>query len=214
MNINAESGFFDLQDRSGSVRIAMPNAVNFNIYNAVSVAAVLHEMGYKRERIADLFSNLEMIESRYHCTTVSDVNIFRILSKAMNAYANSRVFEHIRTLPGNKEIVYMCACTDCDEEWSENIAWLYDCDFELLNVPEIQNIVLYGSRALDFKLRLLLAGIPEERISITDTIDEMPYQLKLFPNDQIFILYGTDCYPISHKIEECVVERLKERMKS
>ena len=171
-------------------------------------------MGYNQEKIAELFSGLEITESRYHCTKVRDTAIFRILSKDQNAYANSRVYEYIRTLPGNKEIIYMCACTDCDKEWSENIAWIYDCDFELLNLPEMRNIVLYGSRALDYKLRLLLAGIPEEKISITDTIENMPDCLKLFPNDQIFILYGTDCYPISHKVEERIIERLKEKMKS
>ena len=212
-NIDTENCTFELNEKGQRIRITLPNPSSFNVYNAVAAAAVLREMGYERERIADLFHGMEITESRYHRMNVGDTEIYRILSKDENAFANSRVFEYIRTLPGNKEIIYMCADTDSDLEWSENIAWIYDCDFELLNMPEMRNIVLYGSRALDYKLRLLLAGIPEERISVTDTVDEMPDQLQLFANDSIFILHGTDYYSLLHKVEKRIVERLKEKVK-
>ena len=37
-----------------------------------------------------------------------------------------------------------------------------------------------------------MAGIPEEKISYTEKETDTPEKLKLFENDNIYVLYGTD----------------------
>lgn len=49
-------------------------------------------------------------------------------------------------------------------KWSENMCWMYDCDFELIDKDDIENIVVCGPRGKDCRLRLLLVGIPDEKI--------------------------------------------------
>ena len=43
---------------------------------------------------------------------------------------------------------------------------MYDTDFEFLNHDDIVQLVCTGRAGRDYKLRLLLAGIPEERICL------------------------------------------------
>lgn len=52
------------------------------------------------------------------------------------------------------------------EETSENTAWIYDTDFEFLNDDSITQIICSGVRRTDYKVRLLLAGVPEEKLLV------------------------------------------------
>ena len=67
----------------------------------------------------------------------------------------------------------------------KNICWYYDADFEFLNDPSIKRIVIGGVRALDLKLRLLIGGVPEEKIVCAMSETETPALLKL-DADKIF----------------------------
>ena len=97
------------------------------------------------------------------------------------------------------------------KHWSENTCWLYDCDFEFLNYDNIKNIVLCGPRRFDHKLRLLLAGVPEEKLSFAEKETDAPSCLKLFENDNIYVLYGTDSIALGKKVGDMVQKLLKEK---
>ena len=47
---------------------------------------------------------------------------------------------------------------------TENTAWIYDVDFEFLNCDTVKRIIVGGVRAEDYLLRLMVAGIPKEKI--------------------------------------------------
>ena len=96
------------------------------------------------------------------------------------------------------------------KHWSENTCWLYDCDFEFLSGEEIKNIVLCGPRRLDHRLRLLLAGVPEEKLSYAEKETDAPDKLKLFDNDNVFVLYGTDSIALGKKVADRVLDMMKK----
>ena len=108
-----------------------------------------------------------------------------------------------------KEIILMNSCQGDMKHWSENTCWLYDCDFEYLKDESIKNIILCGPRRFDHKLRLLLAGIPEDRISFSEKEIDVPDKLKLFPDDHIYVLYGTDSFALGMKVADKTAEILK-----
>lgn len=49
--------------------------------------------------------------------------------------------------------------------WSENVCWFYDTDFEYLADESIVRVVCTGLRCEDYKLRCLMAGVPEDRLA-------------------------------------------------
>ena len=98
----------------------------------------------------------------------------------------------------------MNSCQWDMKHWSENTCWLYDCDFEFLNQDNIKNIVLCGPRRFDHKLRLLLAGVPEEKLSFAEKETDAPDKLQLFANDHIYVLYGTDSIALGKKVADQV----------
>ena len=174
----------------------------YNIYNVVSAVALFRQLGYSREQIQEFFNRMSIVGTRYDIKKVADKKIHMMLAKDKNAFAGSRVFEYISQTPGTKEIIIMNSCQDDAVHWSENICWLYDCDFEFLNHESIKNIVVCGPRVKDYRYRLLLAGVPDEKISYTDKEIDAPKQLKYLDNDNIFVLYGTDSITLGYKVAE------------
>lgn len=174
----------------------------YNIYNVVSAVALFRQLGYSREQIQEFFNKMSIVGTRYDIKKVADKKIHMMLAKDKNAFAGSRVFEYISQTPGTKEIIIMNSCQDDAVHWSENICWLYDCDFEFLNHESIKNIVVCGPRVKDYRYRLLLAGVPDEKISYTDKEIDAPKQLKYLDNDNIFVLYGTDSITLGYKVAE------------
>ena len=181
----------------------------FNIYNQVSAIALLQVMGYKMPEIRDVMEKVNITKSRYGLEQIGDKQVLNMLCKEKNAYATSRVFEYIETLPGDKEILLYNNCIGDTHHWSENTCWLYDCDFEFLNDDKIKQIVVYGDRGKDYVLRLLIAGVPEDRITFVKKPEEGVDKLKMVPGDHIYVLYGTDSYELGMKTTQQVIDRVR-----
>lgn len=209
INVNVDEMTIDVKDAEGTGHYKLLNESVFNIYNVVSAVALLRNMGYSHEKIEGFFEKLNIVGSRLHEEKIGDKTLIKLLAKEKNAFATSRVFDYISTLPGDKEIILMNSCQGDMKHWSENTCWLYDCDFEFLNQDSIKNIILCGPRRLDHKLRLLLAGVPEEKLSYSEKEVDAPDQLKLFENDYVFVLYGTDSIGLGNRVAAKVRDLMK-----
>ena len=73
--------------------------------------------------------------------------------------------------------------------------------------------MLCGPRRFDHKLRLLLAGVPEEKLSFAEKETDAPGKLQLFADDHIYVLYGTDSIALGKKVAGQVRQLLLEKQK-
>jgi hypothetical protein len=167
----------------------------------VTVIAALRELGFSHDEIKGGLEKTKIVETRYNAQMVGDVTVVMQMSKDKNALAGSRAFDYTSGLPGSKEMILMMNCKHDQQHWSENVAWLYDCDFEFLNKENISRIVVTGPRAKDYYLRLLLAGVPDEKIRCT--LDEMdaPMLLEYQKGSSICLFYGTDALDLVYRVQ-------------
>ena len=187
----------------------------FNIYNELTAIAVLRELGFAHAAIMKLTEGLHIAESRDRSDKAGSVEVVMHLSKDRNALACSRVFDYISSCPGEKELILMMNNLNDEMNWSENTCWLYDCDFEFLNDPSITHIVTTGPRARDYRLRLLLAGVPAERIDCVREELAGVDRLRLAPGSHIYILYGTDSMnmKLAAQVREATIKKAEEAAK-
>ncbi len=172
----------------------------FNVYNMVTVTAVLRQLGFDHEKIARVLGASSVTASRHSSEKVGDVTLVRQMSKEKNALAGSRAFDYIAGREGRKELLLMMNCLGDAAHWSENACWLFDADFEFLAHESIVQIVCTGARALDYKLRLLMAGVPEEKIVVERDEFRAAEKLHFTAGDDIYQLYGTDSMALSYKV--------------
>ena len=166
----------------------------FNIYNELSVIALLSEIKMSSNDIINGLNSIEIIKSRYDSVKVNDIDIVSIFAKGQNAVACSTVFKYVKEETGKKEVILILDDVVDNEKSSEKVNWYYDTDYEFLNDESIKKIIIGGPRNKDNYLRLLLAGCPKDKLFKTEKeIDTIKYVSKK-DIDKIFIIH--DIYTI------------------
>lgn len=161
-------------------------------YNKLAAIAVLREIGYTHKEIADSFDKeaVKVVESRYDESLVNGKRIVSVLAKDQNPVANSRVYDFVRKQDdwGSMTIIFMNEDSTHSTEFGEveNTSWHYESDFEYLNDPRIKKIYCMGNRVLDFKTRLVLAGINPDIITLLEPADTIDIP---FDTDSVVMLH-------------------------
>lgn len=210
-DVDTESMTVKVAEEDGEFTYRLLNDSVFNIYNVVAVVSLFRELGYSKERIAELLSQIEIVKSRFSQQEVGNYTIVRQMSKDKNALGASRAFDYVSGRPGDKELILMMNCLGDTQHWSENVCWLYDADFEFLNKENIKNIVVTGPRAKDYYLRLKLAGVADDRISFVEKELDAPKALKLEKNESIYVFYGTDSIVLANNVIKNIEKEIAER---
>ncbi len=184
----------------------IPDTNLINVYNALSAVAFLTEFGLEPQKIAASMDKLSITQSRFSRETVGGREIVLHLAKGQNPIACSRAFENCRNYPGKKAVLLFLDDKHDAVHTVESTAWLFDTDFEFLNDDSIPQIVVTGARHWDTCLRLLLAGVPKEKIAHREDNSEAVSLLNLEGIDTVFVLH--DIYAIDlanqvkHQLEE------------
>lgn len=181
-----------------------------DIYNMLAAIALLSELGLEVSQIQKSFEKIKVVESRYYSENVHGKELVISLAKGQNPIACSRICDFICHETGTKAVV--CMMDDCYDakESSENIAWIFDIDFEFLNDASVKQIVLTGVRNADYHLRLLMAGIPEEKIVLCDKEEDAASYVDYAAVDKVYILH--DIYSVQYENAKKVYQDLKNRL--
>lgn len=181
----------------------------FNIYNELTVVTFLRTFGVSADKICNALADTRIVDSRYRFEVVNGIQVISTMAKSWIAPAVSVVFDYVRNLPHRKEIVLMIEDTDYNVIASENLTYMYDTDFEFLNDPLIENIVVIGVRSKDYLLRMLLAGIDENRIHCTENISDIPKLMHFSKDIDVHIIYDMHQMENYEKIRQTVKDAIR-----
>ena len=183
----------------------------FNIYNQLTAIALLRELGLSANQVQAAFSKLSIVESRYSCETVGGTQVITHMAKGQNPIACSCVFDYVRKEKGQKEVILMLDDVFDRVNSSEIMTWIYDADFEFLNEKTIRRIIISGVRCEDYKLRLLMTGISEEKLVCVPKEIDAPDSLSLYGTDKIFILHELYAAKEAMNVRDKTVDLLKNK---
>ena len=185
------------------------DAENRRLYLRTPAVAVLMEFGVAIKRITASFENMKIAGTRYDEMVEENVHLINYVAKGQNPVAVSRVCDFVRKEDGNKSVVLIIDDFFDRKETSENIAWFFDTDFEFLNDHSIKQIVIGGQRQYDLKLRLLLAGIPEDKILSIDDDVKTGELVDLNGIDKVFVLHDIYTTHFAQAVQKRLAERLR-----
>ena len=206
--INQAEEYILVKHGEEEFKIKMLSNSIFNIYNQIAAIAVLAEFGVGFAQLEDSFSKIEITKERYKKETINGVNIINHLAKGQNPIACSIVFKYVKEENKDKELILLIEDFHDNKESSECPAWLYDCDFEFLNDESIKKIIAMGHRGEDLKFRLILAGVPEEKIVSLTNDGVVTDYLSLNKDRDIYILYDMYEQPIVDKVNDQIKKKL------
>ncbi len=208
--IDYDNKLLDIKTQQGEEKYTLINNNIINIYNVLSAVSALREFGLESSKIEQSLSKMKITETRYSEEIVNGKPIIIQLAKGQNPVACSRAFDFARNESGKKVVILILDDIFDAKNSSENTTWLYDADFELLNSEDIKQIIVAGARYLDDYLRLLLAGIPEEKIVPLREELDIPDYVQLDNIDKILILRDMWQLDNAVKIKEKIKTKLEQ----
>jgi UDP-N-acetylmuramyl tripeptide synthase len=192
-NADKQNMRINVRETDTDLSLRLPSDSDFNILNVISVAAVLREFGLDTKQVARFFDVAKIPEIRFGETKIGDITIVKHATKDYNPSACERTFEYVAAHTAQEKavtLVFMMNYPAENDEWTESACWLYECNFETLNKTNITRIILTGQHRFDFKLRLLLAGVPENKLYLTEHEIDAPYLLDLNGGESVWLLHG------------------------
>ena len=212
-DVSLENMTMRVKDKNGEGEYRLISDSIFNVYNMVTVISIARELGMSHKEIAKIMDGMEVVATRYGSEKVGNVTLTNQMAKGLNALASSRAFDYVSHREGEKELFMMMSCMTDERHWSENTSWLYDCDFEFLNTPEITHIIATGPRAIDYKLRLVLAGVDEEKIDCIEDAEKAAESLRFVDGSTVYMFYAADQLDYVFKVREKIKALAKEAAK-
>lgn len=182
----------------------------FNAFNIVAIVTLFRELGLSSKKLANDISKIKIPESRMTVEEYNGIKISTFTAKGQNVSAASTVFEYLAKEPSDKELVLLLDEHYGDDQSIETITWLYESDFEHLKQDNIKKIIVAGHRYLDYRLRLKLAGIPEEKVVCVRDENTIPEYVTFDGIESIYVLH--DVYTVSKA--KNIKEKIKEKMSS
>ena len=182
----------------------------FHAFNVLSAIAVLRELGYGENEISSFLATQKVTDIRESCVEYNGIEYYTFAAKSQNVSAASTVFEYMAKEPSDKDVVLLMDEVQDKNHPTETLSWLYETDYEFLNDPKIKRVIVGGHMYLNHKLRLLLAGLPEDRIvAVVDEAD-IPLYVDQSGIKKVYVLYETDCVSKAVNMRDSIVRYVKE----
>lgn len=182
-------------------------------YNTVAAIALCVDFGLSMETIQTYFKSIELVRSRFDVTSYKDKRVIVMMAKDQNPIAVSRVFDYIRRQNNRKTAVIFINENSEHHTGSENNAWYYDTDFEYLNQKHITQIIPGGHRSLDFKVRCLLADIPESKVYTSSNEVRTSELVQWNQVEDVYICYGTKTEAEALTIKARLLDRIEREVR-
>ena len=212
-NIDYENQTITVDHASVETVYPMVNRALYNIYNELAAITLMSEFGVDLEKVKDYMKKISITQTRYKENKAGKTEIVRTMAKGQNSVSCSRTFDFVGHEKGDRTVFIMIDDLFERRDSSEFVGWIYDVDFEFLNTDGVKQIVLAGPRCFDYKLRLLIAGVPEDRILCEEdefkAVDIMDKDI-----DKLYLLHDTSTYDLACEVESKMISVFTAAYKS
>ena len=148
----------------------------YNFYNDIASFAVASLVGIEPLNIIKAMENVSYHEKRYSYFKLSERDGYVLSGKNENAPSYNQAMNYVGRKKEEKTIIFGFDYISLRYPY-EDISWLYDIDFELLDNETIESFICVGPFAYDIAARVYLAGISRDKIKISEDTNDVCSQL-------------------------------------
>ena len=186
--------------------IKLNKNVFFATYYTLAAFALCKTINLSTEDIQKSLNDEKLESKRMKQYYLGKRKIEMIESKNENALSYLQTINYIRREKGIKTIIM--GFDNVSRRYNYNdLSWLYDVDFELLNDKQIDKIFCIGRFKYDVYTRLIYAKIPKDKIVLVDNESEV---LKLVKKKSKGKIYTMVCFDMTDVIKKLLAEEIHE----
>ena len=174
----------------GRYQISLALKSLYNIYNILAAYAVARIVGIDGDRIAEDMNDYTLKNGRVITFELGDREGTLLTSKHENSISYD---QSLRVASAYKEGCDVLIIVDAVSRkyFTSDVSWLWDIDFELLDSPNIGEIVLAGKYVYDLGMRFSFTGIPKDKLKLFEDINEA---VDYMDNGTSRYIYAITCF--------------------
>lgn len=169
--------------------------ISFNVlyyaYNILACYSVCKLMGIKEEDISKSISSLENNKKLNDLYTYKNRKVYVMNNKNENSTTFNQAVLYTSNHDCKKTIVIGWKEISRRYEFND-MSWLYDIKFELLNNDKTDKVICVGRDRYDIALRMKYAGFKEEQIMMYNDLNEATDMIKNKSKGDIFAILNFD----------------------
>ena len=182
----------------------------FNAYNQLVVVTLMLLLGFNINDILKNMSKLKIADTRYEKLQLgNNKHLIKHLTKGQKPLACSNVFDFVKKYEGKKNVILMLDDKSDNDDGVEVILWHYDADYEFLNDPSIERIIIIGPRSKDIYVRALLAGIDSSKLFVFENQKDAYNYITLDKVETLFLLNDISIEKEALELKDYILETFK-----
>lgn len=178
--------------------------------NEVLAIELLYQLGLTYEEIAAALDSAEPFTICLHMDTVGSKKVFMCRGEEQSPAVCAHVLEWIGKQSDDCAVVLMDYKQKEQVRASENTAWLYEVDYTPLKRTGVRQVLTAGNRCYDYWLRLLLAGIHEERVTCALWPEDVVKLADIDEVENIYMIFTRETRAKAEEIKEHLLQRIKK----
>jgi len=186
----------------GTVTIQLAFRSIYNVYNILAAYAACRQAGAAPEKIAGVINNYILKNGRMQKFTLGRHHGTLLTSKHENSIAYDTNLRYVASTKADCAVLIIVDAVSRKYFTSET-SWLWDIDFDQLNVPQVKKIVLSGRYCNDLAERFSFTAIAPPVWSVQPDIAAAAAALK---EDGSEDLYVVTCFSDRDKLLAHVVK--------
>ncbi len=201
--VDYEAQKVDLENQTMTIQkeeIHLSKNILYVAYATTAAYALCDTIHIDREKIKEALNQKSLSAKRGKEYTLAGKKVTMLESKNENPLSYYQSLKYITKEPGIKTVIL--GFDNVSRRYQENdLSWLWDVDFELLNDEKIDKILCIGRFKYDVLTRLSYANVPKEKCIIVENLNDIPAITKKTKGN-IYTMVCFDMTAILHKIME------------
>lgn len=196
-NIDYDKNYFIINDE---YKINTQYNILFSIYNTLAAFAAADQYNLNKEQTAKTLNNIFKNQKIYNEYEIQNRKVTIINNKNENATTFNQSLLHVKRHIDKKVIIIGWKEISRRYEFND-MSWMYDIDFELLNDENTEKIICIGRDKYNIATRLKYANIDKKKIITFDEIKQATNYIKKNTKSNIYAILNFDyVYPFNNSI--------------
>ncbi len=168
-------------------RIHLPFSSLYQCYNTMAAFAITTHIGVDPELAAKALGSYHTRMGRILRYKLANNTGTALLSKHENSVSYDQSIRVVSHDPRSSQVLIIVSSVS-RKYFTSDTSWLWDIDFEKLNVPQVKRVVLTGTYCHDLSVRFRLAGFSDERLLVNASIPEAVKSMDQMKTDTTYVI--------------------------
>ena len=143
---------------NNNIKLKLQYDLLYSVYNTMAAFTTCVELGLDKKQVAEHINELNQNSKMYNHYLYGDKDVYILNNKNENSTTFNQSLLFTERFDGSKTIVV--GWKEISRRYNfDDLSWLYDIDFEILNNCDVDKVVCAGPNAYDIATRIKLAGL-------------------------------------------------------